>query len=64
MGTLQDLKYKVQEIMTEKDEEVSAIDAYIEQLISTFDSVFSSFERVIPLLADSVEAESIGRDDQ
>ena len=64
MGTLQDLKYKVQEIMTEKDEEVSAIDAYIEQLISTFDSVFSSFERVIPLLADSVEAESIGKDDQ
>ena len=64
MGTLQDLKYKVQEIMTEKDEEVSAIDAYIEQLISKFDSVFSSFERVIPLLADSVEAESSGRDDQ
>ena len=64
MGTLQDLKYKVQEIMTEKDEEVSAIDAYIEQLISTFDSVFSSFERVISLLADSVEAESIGKDDQ
>ena len=30
MGTLKDLKYKVQEIMTEKDEEVSAIDAYIE----------------------------------
>ena len=50
--------------MTEKDEEVSAIDAYIEQLISKFDSVFSSFERVIPLLADSVEAESSGRDDQ
>ena len=64
MGTLQDLKYKVQEIMTEKDEEVSALDAYIEQLISKFDSVFSSFERVIPLLADSVEAESSGRDDQ
>ena len=64
MGTLQYLKYKVQEIMTEKGEEVSAIDAYIEQLISKFDSVFSSFERVIPLLADSVEAESSGRDDQ
>ena len=64
MGTLQDLKYKVQEIMTEKDEEVSALDAYIEQLISKFDSVFSSFERVIPLLADSVEAESSDRDDQ
>ena len=64
MGTLKDLKYKVQEIMTEKDEELSAIDAYIEQLISKFDSVFSSFERVIPLLADSVEAESSGRDDQ
>ena len=30
MGTLKDLKYKVQEIITEKDEEVSAIDAYIE----------------------------------
>ena len=64
MGTLQDLKYKVQEIMTKKDEEVSASDAYIEQLISKFDSVFSSFERVIPLLADSVEAESSDRDDQ
>ena len=28
MEPLQDLKYKVQEIMTEKDEEVSATDAY------------------------------------
>ena len=32
MKTLQDLKYKVQEIMTEKNEEASDIDAYVEQL--------------------------------
>ena len=29
METLQDLKYKVQEIMTKKDEEASDIDAYV-----------------------------------
>ena len=47
METLHDLKYKVQEIMTEKDEEASAIDAYVEQLedrISKFDVVISSLE--------------------
>ena len=46
--TLQDLKYKVQEIMTEKNEEASDIDAYAEQLeerISQFDAVISSLEK-------------------
>ena len=52
METLQDLKYKVQEIMIEKNEEASDIDAYAEQLeerISQFDAVISSLERVIQL---------------
>ena len=56
MEALQDLKYKVQEIMTE---EASDIDAYAEQLeerISQFDAVISSLERAIQLLADSEEA--------
>ena len=59
MEALQDLKYKVQEIMTEKNEEASGIDAYAEQLeerISQFDAVISSLERAIQLLADSEEA--------
>ena len=52
METLQDLKHKVQEIMTEKDEQASDIDAYAEQLeerISKFDALISSLERAIQL---------------
>ena len=67
MGTLQDLKYTLQEIRTEKDEEVSAIDAYTEHLverISKFDGVTSNLEREIQLLADSDEAKSKRREDQ
>ena len=67
METLHDLKYKVQEIMTEKDEEASAIDAYVEQLedrISKFDVVISILERAIQLLADSEEVKSRRREDQ
>ena len=67
MEALQDLKYKVQEIMTEKNEEASDIDAYAEQLeerISQFDAVISSLERAIKLLADSAEAKSRRREDQ
>ena len=48
METLQDLKYKVQEIMTEKNEEANDIDAYAEQLeerISQSDAVTSSLEK-------------------
>ena len=59
METLQDLKYTLQEIVTEKDEEASAIDAYAEQLakrMSKFDAVIWSLERAIQLLADSEEA--------
>ena len=61
---LQDLKYKVQEIMTE---EASDIDAYAEQLeerISQFDAVISSLERVVQLLADSEQPKSRRREDQ
>ena len=61
MEALQGLKYKVQTIMTEKNEEASDIDAYAEQLeerISQFDAVISSLERAIQLLADSEEAKS------
>ena len=67
MEALQDLKYKVQEIMTEKNEEASNIDVYAEQLeerISQFDAVISSLERAIQLLADSEEAKSRRREDQ
>ena len=67
METLQDLKYKVQETMTEKNEEASDINAYAEQLeerISQFDAVTSSLERAIQLLADSEEAKSRRREDQ
>ena len=67
MGALQDLKYTLQEIRTEKDEEVSAIDAYTEHLverISKFDAVTSNLEREIQLLADSEEAKSKRREDQ
>ena len=67
METLQNLKYKVQEMMTKKDEEASDIDAYAEQLeerISKFDAVISSLERAIQLLADSEEAKSRCREDQ
>ena len=59
METLQNLKYKVQEMMTKKDEEASDIDAYAEQLeerISKFDAIISSLERAIQLLPDSEEA--------
>ena len=65
MEALQDLRYKVQEIMTEKNEEASDIDAYAEQLkgrISQFDTVILSLERAIELLADSEEAESRRRE--
>ena len=67
METLQDLKYNVQEIITEKNEEASDIDAYVEQLeerISQFDVVISSLERAIQLLADCEEAKSRRREDQ
>ena len=67
MEALQDLKYKVQEIMTEKNEEASDIDTYAEQLeerISQFDVVISSLERAIQLLANSEEAKSRRREDQ
>ena len=67
MGTLQDLKYTLQEIRTEKDEEVSAIDAYTEHLVERilkFDGVTSNLEREIQLLADSDEAKSKRREDQ
>ena len=67
METLQDLKYKVQEIMTEKNEEASDIDAYVEQLeerISQFDAVISSLERAIQLLAHCEEAKSRRKEDQ
>ena len=53
--------------MTEKEEEANTIDAYAEQLeerISQFDTVISSFERAIQLLADSEEAKSRRREDQ
>ena len=61
---LQDLKYKVQEIMTE---EASDIDAYAEQLeerILQFDAVISSLERAVQLLADSEAAKPRRREDQ
>ena len=61
MGTLQDLKYKVQEIMTKKNEQASDIDAYAVQLkkrISQFDIVILSLERATQLLADSEEVKS------
>ena len=67
MELLQDLKYKVQEIMNKKDEEASAIDEYKEQLeerISTLDALISSLERPIQLLADSEEAKLIYTEDQ
>ena len=67
MELLQDLKYKVQEIMNKKDEEASAIDEYKEQLeerISTFDALISSLERAIQLLADREEAKPIYTEDQ
>ena len=67
METLQDLKYKVQEIMTKKGEEASDIDAYAEQLegrTSKFHAIISSLERAIQLLADSEEAKSRRREDQ
>ena len=67
MEALQDLNYKVQEIMTEKNEEASDIDAYAEQLeerISQFDAFISSLERAVQLLADSEEAKSRRRENQ
>ena len=67
MEALQGLKYKVQTIMTEKNEEASDIDAYAEQLeerISQFDAVISSLERAVQLLADSEEAKPRRREDQ
>ena len=67
MELLQDLKYKVQEIMNKKDEEASAIDEYKEKLeerISTLDALISSLERPIQLLADSEEVKPIYTEDQ
>ena len=61
MGTLQDMNYKVQAIMTQKDEEASAIDTYKDQLeerIWKFDDVISSLEWAIQLQADSKETNS------
>ena len=66
METLQDLKYKMQEIMTEKNKEASDIDPYAEQLeerISQCDAVISSLERSIQQLVDSEEAKSRRRED-
>ena len=60
------MKYKVQKIMTEKDEEASAIDANVEQSgerISKFDAVISRLERAIQLLADSEAVKSRQRED-
>ena len=61
MESLQDLKYKVQGIMTEKNEKPSDIDAHAEQLeerMSQFDAVISSLARGIQLLADCEECSS------
>ena len=66
MEILQDLKYKVQEIMAEKSEEAGDTDGYAEQLqerISQFDAVISSLERAIQLLADCEEAKSRRKED-
>ena len=60
------MKYKVQKIMTEKDEEASAIDANVEQSeerISKFDAVIWRLERAIQLLADSEAVKSRQRED-
>ena len=57
----------MQEITTEKNEEASDIDVYAEQLekrVSQSDTVISSLERAIQLLADSEEAKSRRREDQ
>ena len=57
----------MQEILTEKDEEASDIDAYAEQLeerISKFDAVISSLGRAIQLLEDREEAKSKRREDE
>ena len=67
IGTLQDLKYNLKEVMTEKDKKESAVDAYTEQLeeqISKFGAVIFSLERAIQLLADSEEVKSKRREDQ
>ena len=67
MEASQDLKYKLQEFMTEKNEETSDIDGYAEQLeerMSQFDVVISSLERAIQLLADSEDATSRRIEDQ
>ena len=61
MESLKDLKYKVQGIMTEKNEKPSDIDVHAEQLeerMSQFDAVISSLERGIQLLADCEECNS------
>ena len=52
MEALKDFKYKVQEIMTKKNEEATDIDGYTEQLeerISHFDAVILSLERAMQL---------------
>ena len=61
IGTLQHLKYKVLEIMTEKDEDVSFINAYIEQLedrLSKFEAAILSLKISIQVLADNEKAKS------
>ena len=65
--TSQDLKYKVQKIMTEWDNEARDTDAYVEQLeegISKFDAVISNLERAIQLAVDNEEAKCKHREDQ
>ena len=67
MEALQGLKYKVQEIMTQKNKEAGDIDGYTEQLeeqILQFDAVILSLKRAMQLLADSEEAKSRRREDQ
>ena len=65
--TSQDLKYKVQKIMTEWDNEARDTDADVEQSeegISKFDAVISSLERSIQLAVDNEEAKCKHREDQ
>ena len=65
--TSQDLKYKVQKIMTEWDNEARDTDAYVEQLeeeISKFDAVISNLERAIQLAVDNEEGKCKHREDQ
>ena len=64
MEALQDLKYKVQEIMTEEESDIDAYAEQLEERILQFDAVISSLERAVQLLADSEEAKPRRREDQ